>query len=242
MPRNFGATDENQAVGSSSPRTKPRRGLGARLAERSIAIAVGIAVVAGLGTLALVMSGDEAHNSTMAAYAEQYDQAHAQRETLEGETAPSATDVANVYARIEELAAPLTAFESQIGEYEAAEAVCPGLSAALWYAGDMDGVTVQFTPSYQVVSGSYPCAWFVWDADGNVLAYAFAAFDADSETFSITDANITFYGTQRTGVEVDTDDYVPEEDTATEDTPTEDPALRESDAAQSGVNDPEPEE
>lgn len=249
MPKNFGTNSSGDGAEQPVTRHVVPAGLGSKLAERSIAIAVGLALVAGLGTLTVVMYGDSAHQSTLAAYAKEYETAHAQRTALEGETAPSSTDVAKVYERIAELAEPITAFESGTGEYKAAEEVCPGLSAALWYHGDMDGVTVAFSPSYQVSGNSYPCAWFVWEGD-TLLAYAFADFDAESETFVITDQNLTFDGSKKVSEQVDPVDVTPEaptDDTSSDedaesDQPVEDPALRESDAAQSGVNADGPEE
>lgn len=183
MPVNFG--DDKPEAGAKLQTAAQRRRLMAVLGA-CFAIAV--------AGLALTMSGADAHSAELAGYAERVDTAKTELASLEREKAPSASDVERVYGETEKAARAVTAFEDGSGVYGDALKVAPNLSAAPWFSGSDDAqATYEFSPSYKVEDGMYPCAWIVRDGKHRVIAYALAAYDEGSGQFTFYDQDETVY-------------------------------------------------
>lgn len=183
MPVNFG--DDKPEAGAK-PQTAAQR--------RRIMATLGACFAIAVAGLALTMSGADTHSAELADYAERVDTAKAELASLEREKAPSASDVERVYGEAEKAARAVTAFEDGSGAYGDALKVAPNLSAALWFSGTGDAQpTYEFSPSYKIEDGMYPCAWIVRDGKHRVIAYALASYDEKSGQFTFYDTDATVY-------------------------------------------------
>lgn len=184
MGTNFGG-------GEGTGVSQPRASFEGKIVAACVVIVVAIVIWAAVTTV----QADAAHGDVMRQLQTEYEQLAGDLNRTQSIAAPETGDVSAAYEQATQQAAAVTAFQ-QTGEGVDAARVAFADPALLtgerWYPGAMDGVTWEFSLAYRIADGGYPCGWFAYDADGQLLAYALSSFDGAQ--FTSLDVYLTAAG------------------------------------------------